>query len=298
MTDMEMRYTRLDRALDINAEEGEESGHNPKAVFEIMYKQLLMITQYKLDILYWILMPLMWLIPFVWLGQSLTGGGESETFLKYTGSGDYLGFLLIGSMLWATLDSAIWGVGNSLRWEQQSGTLEYLWVSPVSRTDILTGQALGETGWVSINIIGQFVILSLVFGWDLNLLNSIFSLLALVIMFLGMLGFGFLFASVVMIFKEPGVMTELTDMLLFIVSPVRYPIQGLPVVLRFIAVVVPFTWGATIIRDLLIAQKSVMDTTMSFFWLLVVDISLWVVGYKVFQRMERRARRTGSLGSY
>lgn len=303
MAQMQMKYTLDDQStsgstLRKNVKGGKDGTHSLRVVFKITGKQLLMLKQYKFEILYWIIMPLLWLIPFFWLGQSLLGSSESEVFRKYTGSGDYLGFLLIGSMLWATLDSALWGVGNSLRWEQQSGTLEYLWISPVSRTDILTGQALGETGWVTINVLAQFAVIAVLFKWNLTVMNSLISLLALLIMFFGMLGFGFLFASLIMIFKEPGVLTELTDMTLFIISPVRYPIQGLPMILRYVAVALPFTWGATIIRDLLIAQKSWVSTLGSFGWLLVIDAALWYIGYRVFQKIERRARLTGNLGSY
>jgi ABC-2 type transport system permease protein len=288
----------LAEKLRKRAKNGEDGSHNIKTVLAIAGKQIAILRQYKFDVIYWIFMPLLWLVPFIWLGQSLLGDGESEVFRAYTGSGDYLGFLLIGSMLWATLDSALWGVGNTLRWEQQSGTLEYLWVSPVARTDLLTGQALGEAGWVLINVLGQFAILSLIFKWNITTIGVFLSFLAFLIMFVGMLGFGFLFASLIMIFKEPGVLTELTDMTLFIISPVRYPIQGLPLVVRAFAFVLPFTWGATIIRDLFISQKSWFWVLPSFIWLILIGVILWYLGYYVFKKVERKTRKTGNLGSY
>jgi ABC-type transport system involved in multi-copper enzyme maturation permease subunit len=167
-TDQTYTTEGLAEKLRKRAKNGEDGSHNIKTVLAIAGKQIAILRQYKFDVIYWIFMPLLWLVPFIWLGQSLLGDEESEVFRTYTGSGDYLGFLLIGSMLWATLDSALWGVGNTLRWEQQSGTLEYLWVSPVARTDLLTGQALGEAGWVLINVLGQFAILSLIFQMEYN----------------------------------------------------------------------------------------------------------------------------------
>lgn len=295
---IETRKSSISEILKTRGSNLHENSTNLKTILNIMYKQLLILTQYKFDIIYWIFMPMLWLVPFFWLGQTLLGSTQSATFKQFTGSSDYLGFLLVGSMLWSTLDSALWGVGNGLRWEQQSGTLEYLWVSPASRTDILTGQALGEAGWVAVNVFGQFILLNAIFKWNVTYLTSIFSILAVVVMFIGMLGFGFLFASIIMVFKEPGVLTELTDMTLFIISPVRYPIQGLPAVIRFIAVVLPFTWGATIIRDLLIAQKGIYSVLLSFLYLIIIDIAFWVIGFRVFRRVERRTRKTGDLGTY
>jgi ABC-2 type transport system permease protein len=267
-------------------------------IAKIASKHIRLILQYKMDIIYWILMPLLWLIPWIFMAQSLLGSSGSAQFESYTGSDDYIGFLLIGSMLWATIDAALWGAGNALRWEQQSGTLEYLWISPVARTDILTGASIGEVGWVFTNVIGQFLIIATLFDWVLEPMQLLVSFLAVIIMFIGMLGFGFLFASIIMVFKEPGVLTELVDNFMFIVSPVRYPIQSLPIVLRFISVVLPFTWGASIIRDLLIAQKSILSVLGSFGFLLLVDLVLWVVGYWLFNKVEHRTRKSGRLGEF
>ncbi|MDH5404714.1 MAG: ABC transporter permease, partial [Candidatus Heimdallarchaeota archaeon] len=275
-----------------------EASNSIKTIILIAAKQISIMLQYKFDILYWIFMPLLWVIPYIWLGNSLVSGGTSSAFEKYTGSSDYVGFLLIGSMLWSTIDSALWGAGNALRWEQNSGTLEYLWVSPVSRTDILAGTSLGESLWVTCNIIGQFIIVSIIFGWNITALNTILSFIAVIIMFIGMLGFGFLFASIIMIFKEPGVLTELVDSFMFIVSPVRYPIEGLPTILRYIAVVLPFTWGAKIIRDLFLVNSSLINIFRWFGILIIIDICMWMIGYRIFTAVEKRTRQTGKLGEY
>ncbi len=256
------------------------------------------LLQYKGDLLYWILVPLLWIVPFIFVGDALTGGDFSDHFFKTTGSGDYVGFLLIGNMLWATLDSAIWGTGNALRWEQQSGTLEYFWVSPAPRVDFLIGAAISEGVWVSSNILGQFIILSFFFEWNITLFTSTVSLLAVILMFLAMLGFGIVFASIVLMFKEGDVITEFVDSLLAIATPLRYPLSALPRFLLWFAIVIPFTWGATIVRSLFLARATTEVILAGFSILFLLGILLWILGIYLFKIVEKRSRMKGTLGAF
>ncbi len=256
------------------------------------------LLQYKGDILYWILVPLLWIVPFIFVGDALTGGDFSAQFLKSTGSGDYVGFLLIGNMLWATLDSAIWGTGNALRWEQQSGTLEYFWVSPAPRVDFLIGAAISEGAWVFTNILGQFVILSFFFDWNITFFTSTISLIAVILMFFAMLGFGIVFASIVLLFKEGDVITEFVDSLLVIASPLRYPLSALPRILLWFAIVLPFTWGASIVRDLFLAHATFQSILAGFIILVALGTALWLLGILLFRKVEKRSRIKGTLGAF
>lgn len=273
-------------------------GYHLRIIGMVIRVRVSILLQYKGDILYWILVPLLWIVPFIFVGDALTGGEFSDQFLNSTGSGDYIGFLLIGNMLWATLDAAIWGTGNALRWEQQSGTLEYFWVSPAPRVDFLIGAAISEGAWVSTNILGQFIILSFFFDWNLTFFTSSIALLAVVLMFFAMLGFGMVFASIVLLFKEGDIITEFVDSILVIASPLRYPLSALPRFLLWFAIVLPFTWGASIVRDLFLSEASSNQIVAGFGILLLLGALLWTLGLLLFRMVETRSRVKGTLGAF
>jgi hypothetical protein len=138
----------------------------------IAKKEILMIVRYPWDILFWTFMSLMWLVPFIFQGQALVGVAlQSENFERFIGTANILEFIFIGALMWNIFDSALWGAGNALRWEQHSGTLQYLWLAPISRINLLIGASLGSTVWSLIEIIGQFLVLSIFVSWQVTFVD-------------------------------------------------------------------------------------------------------------------------------
>lgn len=276
----------------------DEIHYHLRVISLVIKIRVTIIMKYKADMVYWIIAPFFWIVPFLFAGKALAGGQFSNEFKEVTGSGDYLGFLLIGNMLYSTIDTAIWGIGNTLRREQQSGTLEYFWISPAPRVDLLIGSALSEGLWVFVNVLCQFIIISSFFHWSITPFTSLFSVLAVVLMFFAMLGFGMIFASIVILFKEGDVLTELVDSIMTIVTPLRYPINALPRFLLWVAVVIPFTWGAAIVRGLLLANAPFQSVLAYFLAILAIGVVLWVIGLYMFRKIEQRSRRMGTLGAF
>ena len=265
----------------------------------IAKKEILMILRYPWEIVFWTLMPLMWLVPFVFQGQALVGAAlQSENFNNLAGTTNVLEFIFIGALMWNILDSAIWGAGNALRWEQHSGTLQYLWLAPISRINLMIGASLGSTIWSLIEIVGQFAILSIFVSWQVTFVDVVMTLLILVLVIIGLYGFSFAFAAIILVFKEPGVFTEFIDSALYICSPVRYPNQVLPNWARWFAYVIPFTWGLTAIRFLLMTNDAIVSMLYMVGILAAIDIVFWIGGYLLFRLAERRTLKQGDLGAF
>jgi len=273
--------------------------YSMSTAFLIAKKEMLMIIRYPWEIIFWTLMPLMWLVPFVFQGQALLGDSlQSENFAQYTGTASVLEFIFIGALMWNILDSAIWGAGNALRWEQHSGTLQYLWLAPISRINLMIGASLGSTIWSLIEIIGQFAILSIFVSWQVTFVDVVMTLLVLILVIIGLYGFSFAFAAIILVFKEPGVLTEFVDNALYICSPIRYPMQVLPNWARWIAVIIPFTWGLTAVRFLLMTNDSVINMLYMVGILVAIDVAFWIVGYLFFHLAERKTLKKGDLGAF
>ena len=101
-----------------------------RAIRTVLYKNLLHLTRYKFDLMFWAILPILWVIPVILQGQAMAGGSTSTAFAQLAGTEDYLTFVIIGSVLFGFVMSALWGAGNAIRWEQQSGTLQSLWSAP------------------------------------------------------------------------------------------------------------------------------------------------------------------------
>lgn len=272
-----------------------------QAIRTVLYKNLLHLTRYKFDLVFWAILPILWVIPVILQGQAMTGGSTSSAFARYAGTDDYLTFVVIGSVLWGFVMSALWGAGNAIRWEQHSGTLQSLWSAPISRMDILVGTSLSESLAMTLQVLFQLVVYSLILEIPWNFSNGLLALLAVCFMVAGLYGFGVFLAGIVLVYKEPEALTDFMSTGLLILCPVRYSLQSLPTAARFAALIVPFTLGIAIVRKALLEDFTFwlsMDLFALVVALIILDIFLWAVGITLFGRMENRCRREGSLDSY
>lgn len=272
-----------------------------QAIRTVYWKNVLHLTRYKFDLLFWAILPILWVIPIILQGRAMAGGSTSSAFARFAGTDDYLTFVVIGSVLWGFVMSALWGAGNSIRWEQQSGTLQSLWSAPISRMDILIGTSLSESLAMTLQVLFQLMIYSLILQIPWNFSNALFALIAICFMIAGLYGFGVFLAGLVLVYKEPEALTEFMSQGLLILCPVRYSLKSLPTAARFAALVIPFTLGIAIVRKALLEDFTFwlrVDLLTLIFALILLDIILWGVGITLFIRMENRCRRDGSLDAY
>ena len=267
------------------------------AITSYALKNLKHSLRYPGSWIYWVLVPMLWLIPYAFQGAALVEGGESDFFSQFGGTSDYFSYIAIGIVLFNIVDAAIWGSGNQLRWEQKSGTFEFLWMSPISRYELLLGASLSEIGWIVFVCTCQFLILGAILSWSITIVQFLLILLVILITLIGLFGFGFLFASIILIFKEPGTLTELTETSLNILLPVRYPMQALPIYIRWLGYIIPFAYGFMSFRAFTLANNLKLGA-LYLSLLFVLSTLMWIVGVKLFSKIEKRTRRTGQLGAY
>ena len=108
-------------------------------------------------------------------------------------------------------------------------------------------------------------------------------------------------AGIIIIFKEPGTLTEMVETGLHFITPVRYSLQALPMWIRVISLVIPFTLGLSVIRKLIMPETVLYPTLEPIVFvlgLIILDILLWMIGVLLFTKMETFTRNKGSLGAH
>lgn len=264
----------------------------------IAWKGVKIALRYPFNILFWALVPIGWIMPAIFQGLALAGGTMSEEFASATGTPDWLSYVVLGSVLYMYVMSAIWGMGNALRWEQMSGTLESLLVSPVSRIDILMGAALAETITTTLTATVQFVVLLLIFGIPFAFSRILPFIVILTLMLLAFYGFAMAMAGIVMIFKDPDALTQFLDTMFYVLIPVRYPISKLPYAARILSLLIPATYALTAIRAIILLNKNIYAVLDVIAILGIFTLCLWIFGYLAFAYAEYKTKKSGGTGKY
>jgi len=253
---------------------------------------------YRIDFIRGLFEPLFYVLPAILYGMAIVGGRYSENLEKLTGTGNLITYTVIGYIFMGFLETAVWGMGFALRKEQWYGTIEQVFAAPVPRWVYVMGMALHSTMHQGLIIIMQSVVIYFIFGLVLDIGGILPSLLIIGIMMISLYGLGILLSSLVLIFKEGWIISEILYSFMIIVTPIAYPLAVLPSILQKISMYMPTTYGISTIRHFLIGESpgfSVFDAVLR---LLAIGV-LWVIfGLFIFNIVDRRVRNKGELGTY
>src|SRR5262245_45236671 len=78
------------------------------ALMAIAKKDWLYFIRYPLNAIFRVVEPVMWLTPVYFLGQSFSTAGGNEGFAAYSGTQDYMSFILLGAVLSSYVADVFW----------------------------------------------------------------------------------------------------------------------------------------------------------------------------------------------
>jgi ABC-2 type transport system permease protein len=243
------------------------------------------------------------LLPSVWvlMGQAYSGGGDPramDAFASRSGTSGITLFIFVGYAMYMWLSTLLWGPGTALRRDQITGTLEAVFLTPVSRSVPLFGPTLANVVWTAFHLVVMGLAVWLLFGVVLPLGGA---LLTLVIVLAGtpaMYAMGSFFSAAVLRFGEVGPAVQFARGTLSLLCGITFPIAMLPVWAQVTSVAMPPTHVVAAMRDVLLKGAGPLDILPVAAVLLALAVVFGVLAVAIFSVLEASARRTGMLGRY
>lgn len=254
--------------------------------------------RYPLNLLSQILQPIAWLTPVYFMGLAFANNGQQEGFAAYSGSGDYMSFILLGSALSSFVGTVFWGMGYSLKNEMDAGVLESNWLAPVPRPFMLVGRTLHSLVITFLTSTATLLIAGLLFGFRIISENIGPALLTVLPMLVGLYGFGFAFAAVVLLMRDANTLVDVSDYLVRLLSGANFPVNVLPKWLLPVSMAIPLTYGFDAFRALLLNTFTVLPVHIEIILMIVFMVGMVVLGLWVLNRLERHVRTLGTLGTH
>ncbi len=273
-------------------------GQNLDPLRAIFRKQVRHLLRYPGELVFVFIIPYFLTALVVAMGSSVGGGNAFANFASQTGSDlNPFVFLIIGAGVWMISWMVLEGIGTSLRDEQIKGTLEQNFVAPINRFMLLVGTALSQIVITSLLFAGVIVATVLLLAPQ-GAPGLVIAFLILMIGLVPLFGLGFVFAALVVRFKEPYAFTQAMNVLFAVVTGTFYNITVLPGWVRLVSTAVPQT---LVIQDMRLAIESVgniVGAYGSIFILLTMGLVYPFLGYSFFKQFERRAKVSGDLSKY
>jgi ABC-2 type transport system permease protein len=268
-----------------------------RAALAIAKKDFITFYRYPLNALFRVIEPIAWLTPVYFLGKSFAGPSGNAGFAAYTGTGDYMSFILIGAVLANYVASVFWGMGFALKNDMNAGVLETNWMMPIPRPLLLVGQTLASLAITTLNSMGMLLLASLAFGFQVNgsLLAAALTMLPMLI---ALYGFGFAFAAAVLLMRDANTLVDVSNYVVSTLSGSQFPVSVLPRLLLPLSLALPLTYGFDAVRGFLIGSTTLLPLQYELAILALFVVVMVPLGYVVFSRVERRCRTLGTLSQH
>ena len=268
-----------------------------RALYVIALKDWKVFWRYPLNAASNIFQPIIWITPVYFMGKAFSTNGSALGFAAFSGTGDYMSFILLGTVLTNFILTVFWGMGYALKNDMDAGVLESNWLAPVSRLLILVGRTLTSLLTTAITSLIMLVIAGALFGFRPT--GNIFAaLLTSLPMLVGLYGFGFAFAGLVLLMREANTLVDVSSFLVQGLSGTNFPVQSLPTWLIPVALALPLTYGLDAVRGWLLQTRTILPLNVEIVLIIIFMFLMLWIGTWIFYRVERHVRRLGTLGQH
>ena len=225
---------------------------------------------------------------FVPVASATTSGREPSTGFSYF----FFGFIFL--ILFST---SVWGVGQSVRNEQESGTLEQFFLAPANRATLILGR------WARIFLTDSLIIsyvtllLYLVSGIAISILNPTLFLLSVGLYELSLIGFGLFMAGLTIRVKAYNSIGNTIFFGYMVFTGALFPIGVLPQPVRYISMAIPFTYLNDLMRHAALGTSMILPETLEYFVAILAAVCMLIFGFVAFNKIEQDARAKGSIAT-
>jgi ABC-2 type transport system permease protein len=272
--------------------------NNLSVIWNEVVKNIKTLLAYPTIIVFWAIFPIFWFIPFILQGEAFVGGLESSSFAQITGTGEYIPFIVIGAILSSYVNTLLYGMGENIRKEAYQGTLDYVLAAPCNKAYVLIGKAVSESLSSTIFAISQLTISVLLFGMNITLGVMLPVSFIIILLILGLYGMSLLMAAFSLMYKQSYDLSESIGYIFYIFAPVRYPVESLPTWAQIIGKFIPLTYALIIVRSLMLLGSDLSSVYLEVIALVIIDVVLLVSGLYMFNKIEKKTRKSGIISHH
>jgi len=270
---------------------------NFRVLRAIFVKDLRQAVRYPTQVIMLFAVPFLFALLVRAMGSYVGGAKYATYFAKQTGTTNIFVYQVLGGAIWLLSWVIIDRVGSSLREERISGTLEQVYLAPINRFLLLVSKAMVQFVTFGITFLVVISLSICLFDWGaVGGLPQAFLVLCLGLVPLW--GISFLFAGLVVRFKEPYAFINVTNLLFSILIGTYYPITILPSWAQVVSRFLPQTYALDAMRHILLADTALVSPPETYLILGSMAVVYPLLGFLVFRLFLDRATVSGDLSKF
>jgi len=273
----------------------------------VLIARLKIISRYRGFLVMEALLPIIFAAFPLLLGTAIGGPNAGANFLRNTGQASvpdvtsyYRLYMLLGACTFTVVTLMMWLIGYWVRREQETGTLESMYLAPAKRFYVLAG----VTTYAFLRSMLIFFIAltlgSLAFGVNPLSGNILLALGFMAAGFLPLWGIGFLFGAFILKIKEANSIVQMMQWVVAFLMGIYYPVTFFPPLMQYAAASFPPTMMNDGVRSSVLGVGYLFGSGwwVPFALLIGFSLVLPLLGYQFFLDTERRLKRKEGVGQY
>jgi ABC-2 type transport system permease protein len=242
------------------------------------------------------------LVPLGYWAQAagFAGGDQHavDAFASRSGTTDVAGFIYLGWAVYLWITSMIWGPGTSLRKERMQGSLENLFLTPVSRVTILFGPATTQIFPAALMFTVVGLMLRFVFDVPLGPVRLLSGLLVVIASIPVLFGLAALVGLSVLRVRDAAGINSAVRGLVGILCGITFPIAVLPGWIQPVSRSLPVTQVLYALRSSVLQQPALAAVWSRALILLALGLGIGAAAVIMLGWVLRSSQRNGRLGQY
>ncbi len=180
------------------------------------------------------------------------------------------------------------------------GTIEQLFLAPVSRVTIIFGRFLRNFFTDMIFIGYTAVLISLFSNERVPVQNPILFGFVFAFLELSVLGFGLLFAGIAFRVKSFNLLANLVQFVIIGICGLFFPVSKLPFQVQIISLAIPFTYFTDLLRysSNSCSGCTIFEPSLEVPLAILLAIVMFVIGLTFFKIVESGAQKKGTIGTH
>lgn len=219
---------------------------------------------------------------------SVFQGKLDDSFIQQTNSSNYMGYIVIGVLIYSFTVSTLLNVSRSLITERRMGTLESVMLAPYNKGMYFLAYMLAQTLHTLLELCFSLPIL-----WILGVHFESFHLLDFMLVFIlalySFLGLSLLLANVMLYTRDTYISQNTLFTLMFLICGVNFPITYLPKMVQEIAQLIPVTHVIQLFRAILLEGNRISQYPKSILALVFLGTIYIMIGFLLLHRVEKIA---------
>ncbi len=204
-----------------------------------------------------------------------------------SGEGSAFDFVAPGFIAMNVMMSGLTALGAALARERESGTLDGVLMSPISRTSIILGKTVAHT--IRNLLQGGITITIAVLIFGITIRGNPFLIVAILILgTISFLGLGIVATAIAKEQESAQLVLGLLQFPMMFLSGVLFPVEQMPSILQTVSKVLPLTYAVDALRKVMILGVGIEAIILQVTILIILGCVTMILGVPLFERAVKK----------